>query len=112
MYRGIYQLAVLAAIAAFERDRIVERVRTRLARAKAEGKRLGPQPYVIADERFEAVAELSLREAAKALGVGRSVVHRWRLSRRLVRSTEAFAPNPADFLAPSEPGCRHVESCS
>jgi putative DNA-invertase from lambdoid prophage Rac len=97
MYRGIYQLAVLAAIAAFETDRIVDRVRAGLARANAEGKRLGRQPYVIADERFEAVAELSLREAAKALGVGRSVVHRWRLSRRPVRSTEAFAPKSGGF---------------
>jgi hypothetical protein len=43
---------------------------------------LGRQPYAITDDRFEAVAHLSLREAAVALAVSRSVVHRWRLSRK------------------------------
>ena len=45
-----------------------------LARAKAQGKRLGRQPYVITDAQFEAVADRSLRDAAQALGVSRSVV--------------------------------------
>src|SRR5262249_36928161 len=38
---GKLSMAVLAAIAEFERGRIVERVRAGLARAKAQGKRLG-----------------------------------------------------------------------
>ena len=46
-----------------------------LARASAQGKRLGRKPCAIPDSRFEAVAHLSLREAAKRLGVSRSVVH-------------------------------------
>jgi DNA invertase Pin-like site-specific DNA recombinase len=78
---GKLQMHILGAISEFERGRIQERVRAGLARAKAAGKRLGRQPYDIADTRFEAVAHLSLRPAAKALGVSRSVVHRWRQSR-------------------------------
>jgi hypothetical protein len=39
-------------------------------------------PYDIPDEKFAAVANLSLRHAPAALGVSRSVVRRWRLSRR------------------------------
>jgi DNA invertase Pin-like site-specific DNA recombinase len=79
---GKLQMHILGAIAEFERGRIVERVRAGLARAKSQGKRLGRQPYAITDDRFEAVAHLSLREAAVALAVSRSVVHRWRLSRK------------------------------
>jgi DNA invertase Pin-like site-specific DNA recombinase len=79
---GTLQLHLLAALAQFERSRIVERVRAGIARAKAQGKRLGRQRYAIADAQFEAVADRSLRDAAQALGVSRSVVHRWRLSRK------------------------------
>jgi DNA invertase Pin-like site-specific DNA recombinase len=79
---GKLQMHILGAIAEFERGRIVERVRAGLAHAKAQGKRLGRQPYAITDAQFEAVAGRSLREAAGALGVSRSVVHRWRLSRK------------------------------
>jgi hypothetical protein len=57
-----------------------------LLRARAQGKRLGRQPYAIADDRFEAVSHLSLREAAQLLGVSRSVVHRFRLSRKPLES--------------------------
>jgi DNA invertase Pin-like site-specific DNA recombinase len=67
-------------------------VRAGLARAKAQGKRLGRQPYAIADAQFEAVADQSLSEAAQVLGVSRSVVHRWRLSRKpLETALEAVA---------------------
>jgi DNA invertase Pin-like site-specific DNA recombinase len=83
---GTLQLHILAALAQFERSRIVERVRAGIARAKAQGKRLGRQPYAIADAQFEAVADRSLRDAATALGVSRSVVHRWRLSRKPLES--------------------------
>ena len=50
--------------------------------ARTQGKRPGRQTYDIASKRFEAVDNLSLRVAATALGVSRSVVHRWRLSRK------------------------------
>ena len=83
---GRLQMHVLGAIAEFERSRIVERVRAGLARARAQGKRLGRRAYDIASERFDAVDHLSLRDAATALGVSRSVVHRFRLSRKPLKS--------------------------
>jgi DNA invertase Pin-like site-specific DNA recombinase len=64
---GKLQMHILGVIAEFERGRIVERVRVRLARAKAQGKRLRRQPYVTTDAQFEPVADRSLREAAQAL---------------------------------------------
>jgi DNA invertase Pin-like site-specific DNA recombinase len=92
---GKLQMHILGAIAEFERGRIVERVRAGLARVKAQGKRLGRQPYAIADAQFEAVADRSLRDAAQVLGVSRSVVHRWRLSRKPSAGAAAFASNPS-----------------
>jgi DNA invertase Pin-like site-specific DNA recombinase len=87
---GKLQMHILGAIAEFERGRIVERVRAGLARAKPQGRRLGRQPYAIADAQFEAVADRSLRDAAQALGVSRSVVHRWRLSRKPLPTDPEF----------------------
>lgn len=92
---GKLQMHILGAIAEFERGRIVERVRAGLARAKAQGKRLGRQPYAITDAQFEAVAHLSLRDAAAQLGVSRSVVHRYRLSRKPSNPAPTFASKPS-----------------
>ena len=88
---GKLQMHILGAIAEFERGRIVERVKAGLARAKAQGKRLGRRPCAIPDERFEALSELSLRDAGKQLGVSRSVVQRWRLSRNPSKIPTTFA---------------------
>lgn len=88
---GKLQMHILGAIAEFERGRIVERVKAGLARAKAQGKRLGRRPYGIPDERFEALSALSLRDAGKQLGVSRSVVQRWRLSRNPSKIPMTFA---------------------
>jgi hypothetical protein len=92
---GLVQSALCEAPhnAEFERGRIVERVRAGLARAKAQGKRLGRQPYAITDDQFAAVDHLSLRDAATALHVSRSVVHRWRLSRKPLNSGAESASN-------------------
>jgi hypothetical protein len=62
-------------------------VRAGLAR---EGARQAARPAALrgADTQFEAVADRSLREAALALGVSRSVVHRWRLSQTLETAHE------------------------
>jgi DNA invertase Pin-like site-specific DNA recombinase len=92
---GKLQMHILGAIAEFERGRIVERVKAGLQRAKAQGKRLGRQPYAIADAQFDAVAHLSLRDAAVQLGVSRSVVHRYRLSRKPSNPAPTFASKPA-----------------
>ena len=71
---GKLQLHLLAAIAEFERSRIIERVRAGLARAKAQGKRLGrprikPAP---AD-----LSGMSVRQAASLWGVSKSTAARW-----------------------------------
>ena len=92
---GKLQMHIFGAIAEFERGRIVERVRAGLARAKAQGTKLGRRPYVIAVAQFDAVAHLSLRDAARALNVSRSVVHRHRLSRKPSPSPSTFASNPS-----------------
>lgn len=89
---GRLQLHVLGAIAEFEKARIVERVRAGLARAKAQGIRLGRKPYEIADERFESVAHLSLRKAAAGLGISKGVVQRWRVGRRPCVEQRDFRP--------------------
>lgn len=89
---GKLQLHILAAIAEFERARIRERVMAGLARARAQGVRLGRRPRHMDSDRFEATAHLSLRAASKALGVSYSVVRRRRLLRNPRESEAAFAP--------------------
>ena len=74
---GRLQMAVLAAIAAFERDRIVERVKAGLDRAKAQGTRLGRPRRRFNPERLAEVAGLPVREAARRLRVPRSTLQRW-----------------------------------
>jgi DNA invertase Pin-like site-specific DNA recombinase len=74
---GRLQLHVLGAIAEFERARIVERVRAGLARARSQGVRLGRPVERIPADRLAAVRGLSVRQAAKALGVSRSTAQRW-----------------------------------
>lgn len=75
---GKLQLTVLAAVAAFERDRITERTKEGLKRAVQDGKKLG-RP--VATDTTKAVqAEkakgLSQSEVAAALGIGIATVKR------------------------------------
>ena len=94
---GRLQMAVPGAIAQFERDRIVERVRAGLARAKAQGRRLGRRPTRIAEADLEGVAHLSQREAAAALKVPRSVLQRARVARKPLAQPQAFAPDSLEM---------------
>jgi DNA invertase Pin-like site-specific DNA recombinase len=74
---GRLQLHILGAIAEFERARIQERVLAGLARARAEGKKLGrPQLRGLSTEERESVRGLSARVAAKHLGIPRSTFQR------------------------------------
>jgi DNA invertase Pin-like site-specific DNA recombinase len=78
---GRLQLHILGAIAEFERARIAERVRLGVARAKAQGKRLGRPRRRVTDDEISALAHLPLRKAAALLGVSKSFLQGWRLSR-------------------------------
>ncbi len=79
---GRLQLHVLAALAEFERARIAERVRAGLARVRASGKRLGRPAANLALAEVVRTGHLSVRDAARVLGVSRSVVHRARVSQK------------------------------
>jgi DNA invertase Pin-like site-specific DNA recombinase len=75
---------ILGAIAEFERARIAERVKVGMRRAKSEGRRVGRRRRDVSEGEIAAVSHLSLRQAANALGVSKSFLHAWRLSRRVI----------------------------
>lgn len=75
---GKLMLAMLAAVAEMERDLIVERTQAGLARAKAEGKKLG-RPAKTTCEQRKAIAEgytnkQSVSALAKLYGVSRATI--------------------------------------
>lgn len=84
---------VLGSIAEFERARIQERVRAGLARARAQGKRLGRR-HSPARRDLASCARLSHVAAAARLGVSVPTVKRWR---RALRGDHKPAANDADF---------------
>ncbi len=79
---GKLQMHILGAIAEFERARIAERVKAGLARVRAAGQRLGRPAVCVDPEALKRTARLSVRDAAGALGVSRSVLQRARASRK------------------------------
>lgn len=77
---GKMTMAVIAAVAEFERDLLVERTQSGLERARAEGRVLG-RPTQLAKEQFEAVRRrrregASLGVLAEEFGVSRSTIQR------------------------------------
>jgi DNA invertase Pin-like site-specific DNA recombinase len=68
---------VLGSIAEFERARIQERIHAGLARARAQGKRLGRRPS-FAIRSLDTCAGLSHAAAATRLGVSVASIKRWR----------------------------------
>jgi len=79
---GKMTMGVIAAVAEFERDLLVERTQSGLARAKSEG-RLAGRPSRLSDEQKADVlqrlaAGVSVNSLAKELGVARRVIHRVR----------------------------------
>ena len=74
---GRLQLHVLAALAEFERARIAERVAAGLARARRNGTRLGRPEKHVPERILAPVRGLSVREAARKLGVSPATAHRW-----------------------------------
>ena len=73
---GRLNLHILGALAEFERGRLQERVMAGLARAKAQGKRLG-RPRVHRVKDWSSHGKLSVREAARQWGVSKTTAARW-----------------------------------
>jgi putative DNA-invertase from lambdoid prophage Rac len=77
---GKMTMGVIAAVAEFERDLLIERTQAGLSRAKAEGKALG-RPRALTNEQQQAVlaarsSGLSLGALAKQYGVSRAAIQR------------------------------------
>jgi putative DNA-invertase from lambdoid prophage Rac len=64
---GKMMLTMLAAVAEMERDLLVERTQSGLARAKSEGKTLGRPSKTNANQRVEIVAKYGRGESISAL---------------------------------------------
>jgi DNA invertase Pin-like site-specific DNA recombinase len=72
-------VTVLGAVAAFERELMLERQWEGIAKAKAEGKYKGRKPSAAlkADDAVRMIGEgLTVTEVAKTLGIGRGSVYR------------------------------------
>jgi len=97
--RAVY--TIIAAIAALERDLIRERVQAGLRRARAEGRRLGRPPVEVDPARLADVVRrgLSLREAARELGVSPSSVARLVRMHGLRNGSGEAAPETAAAAA-------------
>jgi DNA invertase Pin-like site-specific DNA recombinase len=74
---GRLQMHILGAIAEFEKARIAERVKAGLARARAQGRRLGRPRRMVPRALLDPVRGLSVRQAAAKLGVSAATAHRW-----------------------------------
>ena len=75
--KALFQM--LGVFAEFERAMIVERVKSGLARARSQGKRLGRRPVsaVVVERIWEQLTTgAGILKTAKALGVGTGTVHR------------------------------------
>lgn len=77
---GRMTMGVIAAVAEFERDLLIERTQAGLERAKASGVRLGRKPLLSPAQRAEVKAKrssgVSLSMLAKEYGVTRSAIQR------------------------------------
>ncbi|KQZ17855.1 recombinase family protein [Caulobacter sp. Root1472] len=77
---GKMTMGVIAAVAEFERDLLIERTQSGLARAKAAGKSLGRPSRLSAEEQRTALAKrqagASLGALAKEYGVSRAAIQR------------------------------------
>lgn len=77
---GKMTMAVIAAVAEFERDLLIERTQAGLSRAKSQGKKLGRPSSLTAEQvkavRGRRVEGASLGNLAKEFGVSRSAIQR------------------------------------
>lgn len=82
---GKMTMGVIAAVAEFERDLLIERTQSGLARAKAEGKRLG-RPMALTDQQSAEIVEK--RRAGISL---RALANEYKTSLASVQRAEARA---------------------
>ena len=82
---GRLQMHMLAALSEFERGRIQERVKAGMARAKLQGRRIGRPAHTISAADLQRTSSLTMRAAARELGVSPALVHKLR------------SQTPADF---------------
>jgi putative DNA-invertase from lambdoid prophage Rac len=92
---GRMTMGVINAVAQFERDLLIERTQSGLARARAEGKRIG-RPHSLSDKARAAVREglaagRSVAALARAHGTSRQTVMRVR-DAALAEASEGQAP--------------------
>ena len=77
---GKMTMSVLTAVAEFERDLLIERTQAGLARARAEGKRLGRKPSLTEEEQIKVVnaivQELPISEIARKYHTSRQTILR------------------------------------
>lgn len=72
---GKLHMTVLAAVSQFERDLLIERTHAGLARAKAEGKKLGRRNSLTPEQREEIRKRLATGESACGLAGEYAVSH-------------------------------------
>lgn len=72
---GRLHMTVLAAVSQFERDILVERTHAGLARARAEGKKLGRKDSLTEDQKVEIRAKLGQGATARGLAKEYGVSH-------------------------------------
>jgi putative DNA-invertase from lambdoid prophage Rac len=77
---GKMTMQVIAAVAEFERDLLLERTHSGIIRAKAAGKQFGRPPSLCADERLLVMEQLtagaSVAELARTFGTSRQSILR------------------------------------
>jgi len=99
---GRLMLGILGSFAEFERERIRERIHAGLARARRQGQRLGRRRERISHHDLERVQGLSVREAARVLGVPPSRIHRARaLFQKPSDRTSECGPDSSSSDAPA-----------
>jgi DNA invertase Pin-like site-specific DNA recombinase len=85
---GRLQIAVIGAIAWFERDRLRERTTAGLARARAQRRRLGRRAIELSPGTLQAVLGVPVRAAAKQLGVSVNTLQNARRAYQQTSSTD------------------------
>lgn len=86
---GRMTMGVIAAVAEFERDLLIERTQAGLSRAKAEGKSLGRPAALTAEQQKEIMAS---RAAGQSLG---ALARSYRVSRAAIQRVEKRASSSA-----------------